>query len=651
MKILTDIVNDNVINALGWTLFHTLWQGFILAFVLGIILFILRYKSSNLRYIISLFSLTLIVGLSIFNFTNNYSSKSMNKIQGKKSELKAANSQEDKTLFIDISNQVSEDNVLRNISGLELKNKLEGISKYFPTIVYLWLIGIIIFQLKFLISYFYVNRLKRTNTGTVSNFWQIRFERIRKKLKLSKAVQFLESNLIKTPMVLGYFKPVILIPTELLTGMPSNQIESVIAHELAHIRRNDYIINVLQTVIETLFFFHPAVWYISAKIRDERENCCDDIAISLHNDSIAYAKALVLIQEFSLNKHYSAVAFSGRKKHLLNRIKRMIMKPKKTNITDKIIATIIIIAGIMAISFTYAATNNDYDGINTFKTNKTSLKAANNASLASKNDVLQNDTKKPRVVVNDTIHLSQNDQIEIDDQLVIRTCEKDGKKYKMKFTLKNGKATDLYVNGEKIPENEYDKYQNDIDDTIQDLKSAKKDIQRAQKELEELNVEEIRKNIEESMRDVHIDMEKIEADMAAAMESVKNIDFNDIMKEVEMNLDKLEDFDFDFEVDDLNIDMEQVRKQMEEVRKHIKENVDTEEIRKELEKSRENIDYKKLQFELQKAKEEISKMDMEKIKLQVEKNLQEFETYDKQKTLEELQEKLQELENLELEEK
>ncbi len=650
MILLKAIFNDNIINALGWSLFNTLWQGVILAFVVGIILYILRYKSSNLRYIISLFSLLLIVGLSIFNFINNYSSVSDLNAVFVNPDLNIADKDEGRTIFIDIKKQKQGYSILKNLPGFVLKSKLQVISKYFPTIVYLWFIGIIFFQIKFLFSFFYLNRLKRINTWSMSKYWDAKFNKIRATLKLNKTVQFLESNLIKTPMILGYFKPVILIPVELLTGMPSNQIESVIAHELAHIKRNDYIINVLQTIIETIFFFHPAVWYISAKIRDERENCCDDIAISLNNDSIAYAKALVCIQELNLQKHYSAVAFSGRKKHLLNRIKRMIMKPKKTNITDKIIAALIVMAAIMTLSFTYTATTNDYDSFNNIlEPFKSDAKIEN---PAVKENLVQKDIQEPRVVVNDTIDVKHREEIDIENNTVTKTFKnKGGREQKMEFTLQKGKVTNLYIDGKEIPEKDYEKYQPEIDKTVQDLKHAKEDLRKAMKELEDLNVEELRRNIDESMQNVHFDMEKIEAEMAAAMESTKNFDIDIIMKEVEMNLDKLEDFNFDIKVKDLHIDLEQVRKEMEEVRKYIRENIDFEEIRKEIENAHENIDNERIRKELQKAREELSKIDMEEIRMRMEKNLQEFKTYDKQKSLQEMEYKLQELENLELEEK
>ena len=628
------LFNDNIINALGWSLFHTLWQGIILAVFIGVILHLLRHKSSQIRYFISVSTIFIIVGLSVYHFIHHFDNSFIT-ADDYSEQIGITTISESQ--FVDLSDLNAHNK--KQISLNLVVSKVQKISKYFPVIVKFWLIGILFFLVKFIVGYFYTQRLRTHGIWTLSENWIQKFEKIKSNLKISKKIQYLESQVVRIPMVVGYFKPVILIPTEMLTGIPTEQIESIIAHELAHIKRNDYIINVLLSIIETVFFFHPAVWYLSNKIRDERENCCDDIALSVINDSLAYAKALVSIQELTLNKHYSAVAFSGRKKHLLNRIKRMIMKPKsKSNRTDKIIASLVILSAIMTLSFTYSATKED----NRF--NHQMIEHAKTDQLTS----VQTTIEASPVVVLDTITINHK-KINIQDNTVIKTIEKNnGKKQVMKFTLKNGQITELYIDGKKIPENEHEQYQAEIDQTINDLKHAKDDVRKAMEEIKQLDVAKIQKEVEESMKDFHVDMEKMEIEMAKAMEDIESINLNEIMKTVEMNLDQLEDFHFDFDMDGL-------QKEMHEVRKHIRENIDTEEIRREMENVRrsieQNIDKEEIQKQIQKAQEELSKIDMEEIKLQVEKNLQEFETYDKQKTIDELENKLQELEELELEEK
>src|SRR5205085_6589248 len=100
------------------------------------------------------------------------------------------------------------------------------------------------------------------------------------------------SALVEVPTAIGFMKPVILLPASTLTGLAPAQIEAILAHELAHIRRHDYFVNLLQSVIETLLFYHPAVWWVSRRVREERELCCDDLAVRASGDAIAYARAL-----------------------------------------------------------------------------------------------------------------------------------------------------------------------------------------------------------------------------------------------------------------------------------------------------------------------------------------------------------------------
>ncbi|MBI9053085.1 MAG: M56 family metallopeptidase [Bacteroidales bacterium] len=469
MNALTNLLGDNVISALGWSLFNVLWQGFLVAVVLGIFLYSFRKKSAQSRYIVSFASLLLIVGLSIFNFADKYESETVktNRIENTvQYETKSENR------ILNIRNYTVDFSFNELVS--RLKSNLNTIDKYFPLVINIWLIGMFVFILKFVFSYLYTNRLKKLKTNSLSQKWMNNFKVLEQKLQLKKKINYIESAIIKVPFVLGYLKPFVVIPTELLTGMPSNQIEAIVAHELAHIRRNDYIINVLQTIIETVFFFHPAVWYISSQIRKERENCCDDIALTACEGSIVYAKALVSVQELCLGRHYAAVAFSGKKKHLLNRIKRMIMKPKiKSNFTDKMIAALVIVSAILALSFTYNTETTDFDEMINLR-NETKSELVK--SKPTEKDVVINKEVIEESVFKDTVKVNNGNHkiIDIDDNTVTKTIKKNGKKSEMKFTLKNGDVTELFVDGKEIPRENYSTYQADIDETIEDLQEAKK---------------------------------------------------------------------------------------------------------------------------------------------------------------------------------
>ena len=131
--------------------------------------------------------------------------------------------------------------------------------------------------------------------------------------------------MVEVPTVIGWLRPVVLVPGSALAGMAPYQLEAILAHELAHIRRHDYLVNLLQTLVETLLFYHPAVWWLSHRIRIERENCCDDLAVSLCGDPYAYAKALADLEELRADSGHLALAATGGS--LIHRVRRLIATP------------------------------------------------------------------------------------------------------------------------------------------------------------------------------------------------------------------------------------------------------------------------------------------------------------------------------------
>ena len=120
-------------------------------------------------------------------------------------------------------------------------------------------------------------------------------------------------------------KPVVLLPASALAGLTPQQLEAILAHELAHIRRHDYLVNLLQTLVETLLFYHPAVWWLSRRIRIERENCCDDLAVSLCGDPCTYARALADLEALRGPARSLAMAANGGS--LLQRVRRLLGAP------------------------------------------------------------------------------------------------------------------------------------------------------------------------------------------------------------------------------------------------------------------------------------------------------------------------------------
>ena len=170
--------------------------------------------------------------------------------------------------------------------------------------------------------------------------------------------------MVRIPMVVGCLKPVVLLPAGVVTGLPMQQIETILVHELGHIYRRDYLINIFQSVMEVLFFFNPVIWWISRSIRIERENICDDMTLAYCGDSLTYAKALASLQDIEQDIAVVATAFTGKKDQLLNRICRIIGKPHfKPGFPEGLIPAVIILAIALTISSSAAISSKPDDKV------------------------------------------------------------------------------------------------------------------------------------------------------------------------------------------------------------------------------------------------------------------------------------------------
>jgi len=173
----------------------------------------------------------------------------------------------------------------------------QGLRPWLNALVIAWCVGVILFAMRPILSWYRVRRLRTVGVSAPPDGVQQLLERTAERFRLRQAVRVLQSTLVETAVVVGYFRPVILLPVSAVTGLSPAQLEAILAHELAHVRRHDYLVNLLQTLVETVFLYHPAVWWLSNQVRNERENCCDDIAIAVLGDRVEYGRALLALEE------------------------------------------------------------------------------------------------------------------------------------------------------------------------------------------------------------------------------------------------------------------------------------------------------------------------------------------------------------------
>ncbi|HZU28766.1 MAG TPA: M56 family metallopeptidase [Bryobacteraceae bacterium] len=183
-----------------------------------------------------------------------------------------------------------------------------------------WAAGVLICALRLILSARYASSLRRAGEPAGTSLIDTA-SRLARHMKVMRPVRVLMSAVVDSPAVIGFLRPAILVPAASLVSLSAGQLEAVLAHELAHIRRHDYLVNLLQSIAETLFFYQPAVWWVSARIRDERELCCDDLAVEICGDPLGYARALTQLERFRATAPRLAVASAGGK--LMYRIQRL----------------------------------------------------------------------------------------------------------------------------------------------------------------------------------------------------------------------------------------------------------------------------------------------------------------------------------------
>ncbi len=336
--ILENLANSPLIENLGWTLLHSIWQIAFIGFWLFLTLRASAKSSANSRYLTSLFALVLALVLPVATFIwlSQNSSAAKQTLINSGADNAAIFSEKIRPTekFSPPENAKSanrnEENFFTSVGSLQ-SGFAENFSALSPFLVGLWFLGIVFSALRLFGGVWQLHIYKTRGVSSPDDDWQVRFAALGELLKVKQMVRLVQSKIVETPMVIGWLKPVVLIPASVFTGMNPRELETIFAHELVHIRRYDYAVNFAQNFIEILFFYHPAAWWISASIRRERECACDDAVVKmLENSQIVYANALANLEEFRQSAKQTAspvlVAANGGK--LMKRIERIISKNK-----------------------------------------------------------------------------------------------------------------------------------------------------------------------------------------------------------------------------------------------------------------------------------------------------------------------------------
>jgi beta-lactamase regulating signal transducer with metallopeptidase domain len=330
--------NSALIETLARTLLHSVWQIAAVALCLFAALRLIPKANADLRYLAASAALAVCLILpaatffkiSQFSVVNGGAQIKTNEPAGKIPAERATPADE---YFTGENLAKGAKNSAPNgsIAAVLQNNFNRLLPAYAPFLVAFWFFGILLFSLRLGGGFRQIHRLKTKAVGDADDIWQTRFEDLREKIGSGQKVRLLRSGLVKSPMVIGWLKPVILVPAAVFAQMDARQLETILAHELMHIKRLDYPVNFVQNFIEILFFYHPCVWWISREIRRERECACDDAVVKIFaNAQITYAAALANLEDFrrtaQKNTPPMQIAADGGK--LMNRIKRILEKEK-----------------------------------------------------------------------------------------------------------------------------------------------------------------------------------------------------------------------------------------------------------------------------------------------------------------------------------
>ena len=572
-------MNQLLFDTIFRLLIHSIWISLVIYLITKVFLLIATRSRSAVRYWISVtglfFYVISMLAVAIYSLKSNYS------LQHEKINLLEA-----------LGSGQIEGDVFKDGSG----SSSNGIS-YWITMAYFF--GVSIFFLRSVFQYLKIKLEIRKSTVVPSAYLEL-MKKLRSGLGIKRNIRLVESTGFHSPALFGMMKPVIIVPVGILGNMPFNQVEALLMHELLHIRRYDFLINIIQNIVETLSFYNPFVWMLSAVIRNERELYCDDGVIASGSDPGTYVRALYAVSlPLQERNTYTLAAGTRNKQHLLIRIKRILKtEPMKNKMKPGVFLGMLIIAGMLGI-ISLSAFESPFFNIE---------KDGNRAKELIQEEAI---TIPDTIPIEKDIVVSDNEEKEIRKHVIIDSDSlTDEEKQELKEVLEEVHAqldsinwddiiTDLEETRLELMEGMPEMLEEELLRVREQLESIDEAAIREQMELareqvmksmEDFNIEDLQLDIEASMKDLQVMMvngdifseEEMEK-MNKELKELKEIDFEDIRKDMENALKDLEiDIDFDYDID---FDVDSIMKELEVTF----ESIDIEEIKSNISESMEEI--------------------------------------------------------------
>ena len=477
--------SGNWMMALGKTLVHSLWIGLLFLSILKFGLQLIAGRNSHLRYMIATGTLIVFLGSVTTLFLILY------------------------TPFEDSSIGIS--NILKILLTIPGMHELTGAVGSSPVKVicyglsYIYFTGMLVVLIRAILSVRHIHGLKRSGIP-VRKEWMNRFLKLKSRIGVMQSVELLISDRVSVPALIGLFKPAIIVPMGMFTNLPVNQVETILIHELYHLRRLDFLVNILQLVVEGLFFYNPAVWSISHVIRTERENCCDDRVLQTCEHPLVYARAL-----FQLANHHRTIntlvtGAGGTDQHqLFNRITRILNQATmKTNIREKLFTLLfmagglIILLSITGFSSGFSIVRHDYFKVTASDTIPELEKEEMEAAKVEVPEEIDWEEIKEEIEAAKLEAMEEIDWEEIENEMIQARIHMDSimENFDFDFDL----DIDIDLDDLKV----------EMEEAIKEMKKIDwEEIQmNIDKALEGIDIEKIRREIERSFEEIDLDMKK-----------------------------------------------------------------------------------------------------------------------------------------------
>ncbi len=604
---LSSISIHSLSEALAWTIFHSIWQAALIAGLLALAFRFINQNNARLRYTLASLSMLLIFVLAGFTFVLSLPAQSL--------PVSLGHSGINTAVIAETSSQAFSWDWLKSLLPTQI---------LFPILLKTWIIGICLLSLRMVINYTTALRLKKHKAFPLDEKHLAIAHNVLKRFKIKKAVLFKESRSIDSPSLIGYFKPVILLPISLMSGIPDNQLETIIAHELAHISRHDYLVQFIQGIIEILFFYHPMVWWLSSVVNTEREHICDDLAVKVCGESLTLIKALNNMESLRKKKPEFVLSFSGKKANLLHRVRRILnpVSVKHPKLERGLISALFVFALSGMILF---------------------------SNLANSKNQVQDESKN-------SANLLIGDEMSSISPLIHAPQKKKKKSKKKKIAAPAEPAVASVDELQALPEvPELNDKAIALPDTVKEVEEVleiqKDALKDALEELEEVSVEineETIKELKESLKElesVDIDIEKelieAEAEMDIELKELEMIEIDDSFKDIDENTDLSEKEKKELKAK-IKASLEKVNS--EEFRQQIRENLERgrESLKHQMEKIKSGQFQKNIEIQKEKIKEMIEKFESPEFQKNLKENLE--------KSREHIKARLKEIESPEFQE-